>query len=117
MMISRIGASLSIRPNFEQIGLQSFELVAQRFHIFFDVFPGNISILQQKGQSSSTVERNQGLNNMVATDDGFVIGGRELKHGLGPNVRRVTELADFESRDSLQFRECRSREDRPENRF
>src|ERR1700693_2185649 len=116
-MISRIGVSLSISPDFEQVRLQSFELAAQRFQTSFDVFPGTISILQQQGQSPSTVERNKGLDNMVPIDDGFVIRSRELKHGLCPHVRGVIELAYFESRDSLQFGKGRTREDRPENRF
>src|SRR5258706_11463989 len=116
-MISRIGISVSIRPDFEQVGLQSFELAAKRFHTSLDVFPGTVSILQQKGQRSSTVQRNQGLNNMVTTDDRFVIRSRKLKYGLCPHVSWVIEIADVESGDSLQFGKCRRREDRPENRF
>src|SRR5258707_3851553 len=111
MMISRIDVSLSVRPDFEQVRLQSFEVAAQRFQISFHVFLGTISILQQKGQSSSPVERNQGLDNVVTTDDGFVIGTRELKHGLSPQLRRVIEFASFESRDSLQFGKGRRGED------
>src|SRR5882762_5282910 len=101
MMISRIGVSLSVSPDFEQVRLQSFKLAAKRFDTILDVFSGTFSILQQKGQSSSPVQRNQGLNNMVTTDDGFMIRSRELKYGLGPHVRWVIEIANFQSRDSL----------------
>jgi hypothetical protein len=73
MIISRIHVSLSISPDFEEIWLQSFEVAALRFQFSFDVFPGTISILQQQGQSSSAVKRNQGLDNVVTIDDGFVI--------------------------------------------
>src|SRR6266849_5073556 len=114
MMISRIGVSLSVSPDFEQVRLQTFELAAKRFHTSLHVFPGTLSVFQQKGQRSSTVQRNQGLNNMVAIDDGSVIRSRKLKHGLGPHLRWIIEIANVQSRDSLQFGKCRGREDRPE---
>src|SRR6266850_4107171 len=111
MMISRIGVSLSVSPDFEQIRLQSFELAAKRFHTFLDVFSGPFSILQQEGQSSSAIQRNQGLNNMVTADDRSMIGSRKLKHGLSPYVCREVEIADLQSRDCFQFGKCRGRED------
>src|SRR6267142_4823583 len=116
-MISRIGISLSISPDFEQVRLQSFELAAKRFHTLLDVFPGTFSILQRKSQRSSTVQRNQCLKNVVTTDNGFVIRSRELKHGLGPHVRRVIEIVNVQSGDSLQFGKCGGRKDRLENGF
>src|SRR5690242_2323922 len=98
MMISRIDISLSISPHFEQVRLQSFELAAHSFHVALDVFLRTISIFEQERQSPSTIERNQSLDNMVSTDDGFVIRSRELEYGLGPQVRWVIELPDFKNR-------------------
>src|SRR5882672_1759676 len=107
MMISRIRVSLSVRPDFEQVRLQSFEFTAKRFHTSVDVFLGTLSVFQQKGQSSSAVQRNQGLNNMVTTYNGFVIRSRELKYGLGPYIRRVVEVANVQTSNSFQLRKCR----------
>src|SRR5579863_4128916 len=103
MMISRISASLSICPYFEQVRLQSFKLTTQRFNVVLNLFFGGIPILQQVGQTPSPVKRNQRLDNMVTADDGFVIGSGKLKDGLRPQVRWKIERADFKRCDSLQF--------------
>jgi len=80
----RIDASLSLSPYFEQVRLQSFELAAQKFLTFFDVFRGAVLILQQESQRSSSIQRHQSLNDVIAIDHGFVIGSRELKDSFDP---------------------------------
>src|ERR1700757_1390894 len=86
-IISRMVFSLSVCPDFEQVGLQSFEVGAQRFLKHFDVFPGPIPIFGEKGQASAPVQGDQGLNNVVAVYGGFVIGSDKLEDGLGPQLR------------------------------
>src|SRR6185437_8899507 len=101
MIICRIGISLSVSPEFEQVRLQAFEFGAKRFHISLHVFPGTISIVQQKTQRPAPIKRNQRLDDMVTIDNRFVIRSGELKHRSGPHLRWVIELAYSESRNSL----------------
>src|ERR1700757_228499 len=104
MMMSRIGISLPLRPDFEQVRLQSFELGAHGFHTGLDVFPGPVAMFQQKRQDPPTIERNQCLDDMVTINHRFVIRGGEFKYSFGPQVRGVVKFTEIERCDFLQFR-------------
>src|SRR5580765_9060314 len=99
-MISRMGFSLSLCPDFEQKWLQSFEADAERLLTSFNVFFGAIPVFGDKRQASATVQWHQGLNYVVAIDGGFVIRGGELEYGPGPQLLRIIEFVDAEPRDA-----------------
>src|SRR5215469_14227820 len=103
MMISRIGFSLSVCPNFKQIRLQTFEVGAKRFLTALDILGRTISIFREKSQASSAVKRNQSLDNMVPIDDRFVVGSNELIDSLCPQFRGIVEFVDPESCYPLKF--------------
>src|SRR5262249_39796171 len=117
MIMSRMDASLSVAPSFEQIRLLPLELATESFHTVVDVLPSTLSIFQEEGQTPASVERNNGLNDMVPIDDRLVIRRRELKDGFRPQFHWISEVSSVKGRDSLQFRKRGRRKDRNKNRF
>jgi hypothetical protein len=102
-MISRMGFSLSLCPDFEQKRLQLFEVGAQRLFTLFDFFFGAIPVFSDKRQASAAVERDQGLNNVIAVDSGLVIGSGELENSFRPQLFGIVEIVNIERGDAAQF--------------
>src|SRR5579872_425606 len=106
-MISRMGFSLSLCPDFKQKRLQSFEVGAQRLFASFNVLFGAIPVFDDKRQASATVKWDQGLDNVVAIDGRLVIGRSELENGPGPQLGRIVKFVDTKRSNTPYVRKHR----------
>src|SRR5450755_2601328 len=110
IIMSRITASLSTVPKFQQIRFHSLEFKTQRFDIGINFGGGAVAILRNKGECASAKKRRQRLDDVVPANDAFVVRRGELVDRPYPQFRGVTCAGLFGAGDLLQFRQCRLRE-------
>src|SRR3984885_8195944 len=101
-IISRMIASLSAVAKFEQVGLGSLKLATQVFDVVFHVFRRTAAVFYQKCEDSPAVERRQGLDNVIAAYDRFVISRCKLINRAGPQFGGITKIFLAETRNMLK---------------
>src|SRR5260370_6243542 len=108
---SHIFTSLPSVPPVKQVRLQTFECLAESFHVRFHLFPGSVAIFAEEGVHLSTIKRGHGLDDVIPADYGFVIRRRKFINCLYPQFVGISKVVFRDFGDVLYFEQSLGRED------